>query len=66
MVRNLPFHAEDTGLIPGWRTKIPYATGKLSPQVATQLEVVSPRTPTSEKGEHCREEPAFCGANTAE
>ena len=30
MVKNLPSTAGDAGLIPGWRTKIPHATGKLS------------------------------------
>ena len=30
MVKNLPSIAGDAGLIPGWRTKIPHATGKLS------------------------------------
>ena len=64
-MKNLPFNAEDTGLIPGWGTKIPYATGKLSPQVATQLEMVSPCTPTRKKPEHRSEEPACCRANTA-
>ena len=30
MVENLPSSAEDVGLIPGWRTKIPHVTGQLS------------------------------------
>ena len=28
MVKNLPCNAGDTGLIPGWRTKIPPAVGQ--------------------------------------
>ena len=31
VVKNLPSNAGDAGLIPGWGTKIPRATGQLSP-----------------------------------
>ena len=30
LVKNMLSSAGDTGLIPGWGTKIPYATGQLS------------------------------------
>ena len=32
VVKNPPCNAGDTGLIPGWGTKIPYATEQLSPR----------------------------------
>ena len=31
VVKNLPSNAGDAGSIPGWGTKIPHATGQLSP-----------------------------------
>ena len=31
VVKNPPSNAGDVGLIPGWGTKIPHATGQLSP-----------------------------------
>ena len=34
VVKNLPSNARDS-LIPGWGTKIPHATGQLSPRAAT-------------------------------
>ena len=39
MVKNLPSNAADTGSIPGRGTKIPHATGQLSPR-ATTTELV--------------------------
>ena len=36
VVKNLPFNAGDTGLIPGQGTKIPHAAGQLSPHTATR------------------------------
>ena len=36
MVMNLPPNARVAGLIPGWGTKIPGATGQLSPCAATR------------------------------
>ena len=33
-VKNPPSNAGDTGLIPGWGTKIPHATGQLSLRAA--------------------------------
>ena len=38
MVKNLPANAGDMGSIPDWGTKIPHATGQLSPQPATTTE----------------------------
>ena len=35
VVKNPPSNTLDTGLIPGWGTKIPHATGQLSPCAAT-------------------------------
>ena len=35
VVENLPSNAGDTGLIPGWGTKIPHARGQLCPSTAT-------------------------------
>ena len=35
VVKNLPCSAGDSGLITGWGTKIPHATGQLSPQATT-------------------------------
>ena len=35
MVKNLPCHAGDVGLIPGQGTKIPRAAEQLSPRAAT-------------------------------
>ena len=34
VVKNLPSNAGDSGSIPGWGTKIPHTTGKLSRRVA--------------------------------
>ena len=36
VVKNLPFNAGDTGLIPGQGTKIPHAAGQLSLHTATR------------------------------
>ena len=35
VVTNLPSSVRDAGSIPGWGTKIPHATGQLSPCAAT-------------------------------
>ena len=35
LVKNPPYHAGDMGLIPGLGTKIPHATGQLSPWATT-------------------------------
>ena len=35
VVKNLPSNAGDAGLIPGWRTKIPHASGQPSPYATT-------------------------------
>ena len=43
LVKNLPCHAGDSGLIPGWGTKIPHATGQLSLHSATREETGVPQ-----------------------
>ena len=35
VVKNLPCNAGDTGLIPGWGTKIPHAREQLNPSTTT-------------------------------
>ena len=35
VAKNLPYNAGDSGSIRGWGTKIPHATGQLSPRAAT-------------------------------
>ena len=35
VVKNPPYNAGDVGLIPGQGTKIPHATGQLSPRATT-------------------------------
>ena len=40
VVKNSPCNAGDSGLIPGWGTKVPHASEKLSPR-ATARESVS-------------------------
>ena len=35
VVKNLPYNAGDLGSIPGQGTKIPHATGQLSPRATT-------------------------------
>ena len=50
MVKDLPSKAGDSGLIPGWGTKIPHAAGKLSLCATTRKGYVlqqRPRTHTS-------------------
>ena len=50
MVKDLPSNAGDSGLIPGWGTKIPHAVGKLSLCATTRKGYVlqqRPRTHTS-------------------
>ena len=36
VVKNLPSNAGDVGLIPGWGTKIPRASGLQSPRASTR------------------------------
>ena len=38
-VKNLPFNAGNTGLIPGQETKIPHALGQVSPHATTNTHV---------------------------
>ena len=38
MVKNPPSNAEDIGSIPSQRTKIPHATGQLSPQATMKTQ----------------------------
>ena len=40
VVKNLPCNAGDMGLIPGWGTKIPHATGQLSLCATTRQPVL--------------------------
>ena len=50
-VKNLPSNAVDKGLIPGWGTKIPHASGQLSLSAATreahEPQLPSPHCPTT-------------------
>ena len=39
VVKNLPCNAGDTGLIPGWGTKIPHATEQLSLCATNQCSI---------------------------
>ena len=66
MVENPSSNAGDTGSIPGWETKIPYATGQLSPHATTAEPVHlnetahvlwSPHATTREKPAFHNEEP---------
>ena len=58
VVKNPPSNAGDTSLIPDLRTKIPQATGQLSPHVITAEPVPSTvRVPQLEKPRHCNEDP---------
>ena len=41
VVKNPPSNAGDVGSIPDWGTKIPHATGQLSPHTATTESVCS-------------------------
>ena len=41
VVKNLPSNAGNTGLIPGWATKIPHAAGQLSLHTAATQPVPS-------------------------
>ena len=65
VVKNPPSNAGDVGLIPGWGTKIPSATGKLSPRAAT-TEPTCPgaRTPQLESPHAATTEPTCSGAHT--
>ena len=38
MIKNLPFNAEDAGLIPSLETKIPHTVGQLSPCASTKTQ----------------------------
>ena len=62
VVKNPPYNAGDTGLTHGQGTKIPHATGQLSPCAATTepacRKLQSPRTTTRENPVHRKEEPA--------
>ena len=53
MVRNLPSNAGDAGSIPGQGTKIPHATGQLSPHAtATEPGHSGVRVPQLERSLH--------------
>ena len=40
MVKNLPSNAGNTGLIPGWGTKIPHTVGQPSPHTAREAHLM--------------------------
>ena len=53
VVKNPPSTAGDTGSIPGGRTKIPHASGQLSPRAATTEPVQSgAQAPQLERSPH--------------
>ena len=57
VVKSLPAHAGDTGLTPGWETKIPLAPGQQSPCTATPEPAPwSPCTTTAAHAHHNRKE----------
>ena len=71
MAKNLPSNAGDVGLIPGQGTKVPHATGQLSPHATTteptppgdctsQLERENPHATTREEPEPHNEETSRC------
>ena len=51
MVGNLPGNAGDVGSIPGLRTKIPHATGLLTPRDTTEGQRVAAKTQGSQDNE---------------
>ena len=54
MVKNLPSHTGDVGLIPGEGTKMPQAMGQLSPPAARQPECCNQ---SSLQAAGCNEDP---------
>ena len=46
MVKNLPCSAGDVGSIPGQRTRVPYATERLSPSTTAREPMCCPPCPT--------------------
>ena len=58
MVKNLPSDAGDTGSIPSQGTKIPHATGQLSPRAAT-TELASQLEPASNYRAHVLWSPRY-------
>ena len=64
MVKNPPPNAEDVGSIPGRGTKIPHATGQLSPHATTTEPTRSrARTPQLESQRAPTTEPVHSGAH---
>ena len=64
VVKNPPYDAEDAGLIPGKGTKIPHATGQLSPRATTtelarQLESLRATARERKPATTTREKPAY-------
>ena len=49
MVKNLPCIAGDTGSIPGWGTKIPHTTGRLSLSATITEKPVYHKSKTKKK-----------------
>ena len=52
VVRNLPCIAGDTGLIPGWGTKIPHVAEQLSPSATTKILCVVTMTKCSQENKY--------------
>ena len=46
MVKNSPLNAGGSGSIPGWGTKIPQASGQLSPSAATREACMPQQRPS--------------------
>ena len=64
VVKNPPYNTGDLGLIPGQGTKIPYATGQLSPVPLNEspraCKLQSPRTTTRERKPTLLNEDPLC------
>ena len=67
VIKNPPSNAGDMGLIPGWGTKIPHATGQLSLH-AKSTESVHSRAHVPQLESPCATtiEPACSGAHTSQ
>ena len=59
MVKNSPCNAGDTGSVPGRGTKIPHATGQLSPHAATRETCEPQLLNLQRKPMHCNKEPTW-------
>ena len=59
MAKNPPANVGGTGWIPGWGTKIPHATGQLSPYT-TSTEPMCPEPVLCKERSHRSERPTHC------